>query len=338
MTSICISNQIRPLVSHPFQISRVFSPSNSPRNFNLSHKISPTPIKFLASKSKLKSEEPHFTNHKTKTTLTQEDGVPINHVKTLVNFKSKHNYIRVLEVSRKADHPFAGSRLLLLDKPGNIHSVSFLFKLLTNTYFDVFVTFPPILPQGPLGILGFGAGSAANLILRLYPEAEIYGWELDSDVISVGREYFGLSTLENENPDRLVVYAGDALEANVRDGFAGILVDLFSNGSLIPELQDPETWVRLKERLREGGRIMVNVGGSCVKAEDPLRDGNVVMEDTLKAMNVVFGHQVFVQSLGNRKADSSIALTGELPNLDMWKEALPSSLRCYVDMWTPFQG
>ena len=253
-----------------------------------------------------------------------------------MKFKSRHNYIRVLEVSRKADHPFAGSRLLLLDGPGNIHSISFLLKSLTDTYFDVLATLPAVLPPGPLGILGFGAGSAARLILETYPQGVVHGWELDPSVIEVGREYFGLSKLEKENPDRLFIYIGNALNASVRNGFSGILVDLFCKGGLIPELQDPGTWEKLRKRLRKGGRIMVNVGGSCVEAEDSRRDGKVVMEETLKAMHKVFGDKVFVLNLGNRKEDSSIAITGELPDLDEWKNALPRPLRCYVDMWTPF--
>ena len=151
----------------------------------------------------------------------------------------------------------------------------------------------------------------------------------------VRREYFGLSKLEKGHPDKLFIYIGNALNASVRNGFSGILVDLFCKGSLISELQDPGTWEKLRKRLRKGGRIMVNVGGSCVEAEDSRRDGKVVMEESLKAMHKVFGDQVFVLNLGNRKEDSSIALTGELPDLDEWKKALPRSLRYYVDMWTP---
>ncbi|KAF2312933.1 hypothetical protein GH714_042476 [Hevea brasiliensis] len=206
--------------------------------------------------------------------------------------------------SRKADHPLAGSRLLLLDAPGNIHSISFRFKLLTDTYFDVFATLPPILPPGPVAVLGFGAGSAARLILELYPDVAVHGWELDPSVIA--------------------------------DGLSGILVDLFSKGSVIPELQDPNTWEELIRCLRKGGRIMVNVGGRCVEAEDKRRDGDVVMEDTLKAMHQVFGDDLFVLSLGNQKDDSSVALTGKLPDSDAWKKVLPKSLRFYVDMWAPF--
>lgn len=74
-----------------------------------------------------------------------------------------------------------------------------------------------------------------------------------------------------------------------------------------------------------------------MEAEDKRRDGDVVMEDTLKAMHQVFGDDVFVLSLGNRKDDSSVALTGKLPDLDEWKKVLPKSLRFYVDMWAPFR-
>lgn len=155
-------------------------------------------------------------------------------------------------------------------------------------------------------------------------------------MISVGREYLGLSKLEKQYPDRLFINIGNALNASVKNGFGGLLVDLFSEGCVISELQDPETWERLKKRLRKGGRIMVNVGGCCVEAEDSNRDGRVIMEETLKAMDKVFPGEVFVMSLGN--GDSCIAFTGELmaEDVNVWKKALPKSLKSYVDMWVPY--
>ncbi|XP_031371386.1 uncharacterized protein LOC116186964 [Punica granatum] len=313
-------NHIRPLISHHNQISLHFP-------FSKSRNSIPT--------SSHCSELPRLDPLRSKPD-THGDGIPPEDVKILAKFKSRCNYIRVLEVSRKADHPFAGSRLLLLDGPGNIHSISFLFKSLTGTYFDVFATLPPILPPGPVGLLGFGAGSATKLLLELYPELVVHGWELDPLVISVGREFFNLSKLEKDYSDRLFIHIGDALQAGVKDGFSGILVDLFSKGSVIPELQDPNTWKKLKKCLRRDGRVMVNVGGSCVEAEDSGREGKMAMEETLKAMKKVFGGKVLLLSLGYRKEDSSIALTGDLPNRESWKEALPRALRGYVDMWTPF--
>jgi hypothetical protein len=52
------------------------------------------------------------------------------------------------------------------------------------------------------------------------------------------------------------VYVGDALgcQAPTEDGFAGLIVDMFSDGAVIPALQQPETWQRLRERLKPGGK------------------------------------------------------------------------------------
>ncbi|KAL1203961.1 hypothetical protein V5N11_011804 [Cardamine amara subsp. amara] len=309
----------------PHHIPRKFlnlSPPPSTLNLRPKPPLNPIFIRQLSQR--------HKTSH-------DDDGIPADDVKTLAKFKSRHNYIRVIQVSRKTNHPLAGSRLLLLDNPGNIHSISFLLKSLTDSYFDVFATLPPIIPHGPIGILGFGAGSTARLILELYPpEITVHGWELDPSVIDVGREFFGLSKLERDHKDRIFISIGDALNASVKSGFSGILVDLFSKGSVIKELQDPKVWESLKCRLRKRGRIMVNVGGRCVEAEDSERDGDLVMDETLKAMSLVFGDKLFVLMLGNGN-DSSVALTGDLPDLDAWKKRLPrSELRSYVDMWRPY--
>ncbi|XP_050221188.1 uncharacterized protein LOC126671462 [Mercurialis annua] len=320
--------QIRPFNRYPIQFSRHEHPTNlqfflkTPKN-----PIKPYPIITSASKS-----QPTKTQE-------QDSGIPIEDVKMIAKFKSRHNYIRILEISRKADHPFAGSRLLLLDSPGNIHSVFYRYKLLTNTYYDVFATLPPLLPPGPIAILGFGAGSAARIILELYPDVGIHGWELDPSVISVGRKYFGLDKLEKDHSNRLFIYIDNALDlkCNVKEKFSGIIVDLFSKGSVIPELQDPNTWVELRKCLRKDGRIMINVGGRCVEPEDKRRDGDVVMEETLKAMGSVFD-DVFVLNVGCRQDDSSVALTGKLPDLDSWRKLLPKSLRFYVDLWRPFRS
>ncbi|KAK6924804.1 hypothetical protein RJ641_009130 [Dillenia turbinata] len=146
-------------------------------------------------------------------------------------FKSKCNYIRVLEVSRRADHPFAGSGRHLLDS-------SVAYK-----HFDVFATLPPILPPGPIGILGFGAGSATRIILEYYPHVVVH----DPSVISVRRVFFSLSKHEKTYPDRILIYIGNALKASLRDGFAGVLVDLFSKGNgislaLTCKFPDADKW------------------------------------------------------------------------------------------------
>ncbi|EPS71194.1 hypothetical protein M569_03565, partial [Genlisea aurea] len=250
-------------------------------------------------------------------------GIPIQHVKTLAKFRSRYNHIRVLEVSRAADHALAGSRVLLLDSPGNIHSISYRFKSLTDSYYDVFATLPPILPPGPIAILGFGAGSAARIILEFYSDAVVHGWEIDPSVLSVAREYFGLREMERKYGGRLLVHGGDALKSGARDGFAGMLIDLFAAGRVIPELQDAATWRKLRKSLRRGGRMMANVGGGC---------------ETLRAMSEAFPGEISVLSMSDRKDDSAVALAGELPEIGRWKKALRGPLKFYADLWKPYQN
>ncbi|XP_031104125.1 uncharacterized protein LOC116007551 [Ipomoea triloba] len=302
---------------------------------------SPSPI--IPTFKPYPNSTPSFKSCKTQTpnpkSQEEDDGIPFDDVKILAKYKSRHNYIRVLEVSRTADHPLAGSRLLLLDAPGNIHSISYLLKSTTAAYYDVLATLPPVLPPGPVGLLGFGAGSSARLILESYPSAVLHGWELDPSVISVAKTYFNLDKLQNKHPDRLYVHVGNALNAQIRDGFSGLLVDLFSKGCVIPELQSAETWKNLKRKLRKGGAIMANVGGSCVEPEDIRRDGGEIMEETLKAMHGAFPESLFVMSLGNsRVEDSTLAFAGKLPDLEKWKRALPPPLKMYADMWRPYRG
>ncbi|KAK8944439.1 hypothetical protein KSP39_PZI008465 [Platanthera zijinensis] len=317
---------------------RFLAPSQAPKPITaIPSRPSKTPARCLPLLGKSKRAAQDSVNGE------DDYGIPANQVKTLAKFKSLHNHIRVLQVSRRADHPLAGSRLLLLDRPGNIHSISFLLHPFTSSYFDVFATLPPLLPPGPIALLGFGAGSAARVLLHIYPDIEIHGWEIDPSVIAVAREFFGLEKLEKQHRVNLSVHVGDALDETAGgERFAGIFVDLFQKGSLLPELQDPETWRNLRRRLKKGGRVMANCGGKCVEAEDSRRDGETVMEETVKSMRSAFGaaaEDVFVLMLEYGESEGCVAMTGPWPkDTEKWKLALPKPLRGYVDRWKPFTG
>jgi len=122
----------------------------------------------------------------------------------VADVRSPHNHIRVVDVSpRAAGHPLAGARLLLLDGPGNIHSLSFPRRAhrcpLTATYLDAFAALPPLLPRPSLAVLGFGAGSAARALLHFHPGLSVHGWELDPAVLAVARDFFGLAELRKDH-------------------------------------------------------------------------------------------------------------------------------------------
>ncbi|KAL5208583.1 hypothetical protein ABZP36_033018 [Zizania latifolia] len=257
----------------------------------------------------------------------------------VADVRSPHNHIRVADVSPRAvGHPLAGARLLLLDAPGNIHSISFPRRPhcpLTSTYFDVFATLPPLLPHPSLAVLGFGAGSAARALLQLFPDLSVHGWEIDPAVIAVSRDFFGLAELEENHAARLFIRVGDALEAEAVPGsFGGALVDLFANGSVLPELQEAETWRRIGAMVAPGGRVMVNCGGGCVEAEEEGRDGEAVKDATLRALTAAFGNgMVSMMDVD----ESCVAMTGPVVSapeeMAAWKARLPPELRQYVDLW-----
>lgn len=265
----------------------------------------------------------------------------------VADIRSPYNHIRVADVSPRATgHPLAGARLLLLDGPGNIHSLSFPRRAdqppLTATYLDAFATLPPLLPRPSLAVLGFGAGSAARALLHFYPDLSVHGWELDPAVLAVARDFFGLAELEKDHAARLSVHVGDALAAQAPPGgggFGGAVVDMFAGGSVLPELQEPDTWRRLGGIVAPGGRMMVNCGGACVEAEEEGRHGEAVKDATLGAMAAAFGDgMVSVLHVD----ESWVAMTGPPVTVPeeaaAWKARLPPELRHFVDTWRPYRG
>eukprot|EP00271_Cylindrocystis_brebissonii_P011746 TRINITY_DN2966_c0_g1_i4.p1 TRINITY_DN2966_c0_g1~~TRINITY_DN2966_c0_g1_i4.p1 ORF type:complete len:182 (+),score=17.84 TRINITY_DN2966_c0_g1_i4:241-786(+) len=85
------------------------------------------------------------------------------HMVVLAAEKSAYNDILVLEISRRAaDSSLAGARVLLLDAAENIHSIVQPFQVWTASYYDLFALVPPLLPKGPVAILGLAGGTIAR--------------------------------------------------------------------------------------------------------------------------------------------------------------------------------
>ncbi|XP_013601462.1 PREDICTED: uncharacterized protein LOC106308904 [Brassica oleracea var. oleracea] len=111
----------------------------------------------------------------------------------------------------------------------------------TDSYWDEFASLPPIVPDGPIAIYGLGGGTAARLILELYPSTQLEGWEIDDILIEKAREYMELSELEKltSKGGSLRVLIDDALSLSedVSGKYAGIIVDLFADGKDLDQLQ-----------------------------------------------------------------------------------------------------
>ncbi|KZV41235.1 hypothetical protein F511_42746 [Dorcoceras hygrometricum] len=257
----------------------------------------------------------------------------------LVAIQSLYNHIVIL------DSP--SSRLLLLDTTGTIHSILNKGSKWTNSYWDEFATLPPIVPTGPIAIFGMGGGTAAHLMLELWPSLQLEGWEIDEILIDMSRDYLGLSDLEKHNSDGgiLNIHIGDVFSPSVgiTGGYSGIIVDLFANGKVLPQLEEASTWLDLYGKLAPTGRIMVNCGAgqnelpsiitTMSHGDGSNTDGTWELNATIKALCKAFPGQVNWKKMSGKAGENYLALTGPLLDLDVWSACIPSELSSIVYQW-----
>ncbi|KAH9607663.1 hypothetical protein KSS87_011632 [Heliosperma pusillum] len=140
-------------------------------------------------------------------------------------------------------------------------------------------------------LYGLGGGTVAHQLLHFWPTLCIHGWELDEVLVDRARQFFGLSELEKANNSSgiLKIYVGDALSrmASIEGGYAGIVVDLFSDAKVLQELEKAETWFEMRDKLMPNGRIMVNCGGD-VLCDESGWEKNL----TIQAMCEAFGKEM----------------------------------------------
>lgn len=230
--------------------------------------------------------------------------------KILLRRSTPHNDIEVIE---EGD----GTRVLRLDRTSNIHSVLVPGQTVTHSYWDDFALAPPVIPEGPIGVLGLGAGTVVRLYRQFWPMRRLVAWEIDEVVVEVARAYFGLA-----DEDSLRLRISDAFEDDAADEgpFAALLVDIFAGGSFHPRLTTPAVWRRLAGRLMPKGRVMVNVSG---KADECLA--------VFDAMKAVWGSDL--SSKRTKEAWNLLFLTGPPPDLEAWSAALPPALVKRTDGW-----
>ncbi len=89
-------------------------------------------------------------------------------------------------------------------------------------------------PQSAL-ILGFGAGSAARLIHRRWPQCAITGVELDPQVIKLGKEYFSTDQIPHLRIVNADAYSFVYHQRSKR--YDLILVDCYLGDQIPPKLQ-----------------------------------------------------------------------------------------------------
>lgn len=228
----------------------------------------------------------------------------------LARIETEHNaMVMVLQFPPDMDvKEVAGARVLMLDHTGNIHSIYREETVATGgLYWDYLAILPSLVPgTAPVAILGLGAGTVPRIIAQTAPQARMVGWELDAGVVEVSRHLLGLAELELER--KLEVRVGDALGADVGQAgpFSGIVVDLFAEGKLLPQLKEVATWQQLRQWLVAGGRVIANIG-----AVGQEFDGSG--EAAIAAMAAAFDGEVLVRDLVTSTTTNCVAMSGPLP-------------------------
>jgi len=171
--------------------------------------------------------------------------------------ESAYNYIQVLEED--------GYRMLRLNEGQGIHSVWHPTVIDYDGPWKQFLAAPyfnkPDYPPenvSSMAIIGLAGGTTARQAFEVYGNIQIDGFEIDPEIIRVGREYFGM-----DQP---------GLDAIAQDGRWGlehsqkryhiIGVDAYRPPYIPWHLTTVEFFETVKEHLTSDGSVVINVGRS----------------------------------------------------------------------------
>jgi spermidine synthase len=169
--------------------------------------------------------------------------------------ESAYNYIQVIQAG--------DTRYLMLNEGQAVHSVYNPNQIETFGTWDYFLAAPYFndpqsTPPRPkrVGIVGLAAGTIAKQYTAVFGDVPIDGWEIDPEIIQVGREYFGM-TEENLN----------AIASDGRWGldhspykYSVIAVDAYRPPYIPWHLTTQQFFTIVADHLSDDGVLVINVG------------------------------------------------------------------------------
>ena len=181
--------------------------------------------------------------------------VPPPQIKSaLFQTESEYQYIRVVSDGD-------GGRDLELNEGVVSHSAWRPDTVLTGRYWDLFLMLPPLLdhPARNLLVIGNAGGTIGRAYGRYYPGTAIDGVELDPELNTVARRWFGAG----ENPRmRLIAADGRPFLERTHGRYDLIFVDAYRQPYVPFYLATSEFFRLAREHLRPGGMIALNVAAT----------------------------------------------------------------------------
>jgi predicted membrane-bound spermidine synthase len=169
--------------------------------------------------------------------------------------ESAYNYIQVLE--------FNGTRYLRLNEGQGIHSIYDPNILDFRGPWEQFIVAPffnapPFAPEQieSIAVIGLAAGTSARGATAVLGAVPIDGYELDPEIIEIGRDYFGM-TMPNLNA--LAVDGRWGLEHS-EEVYSLIEIDAYRPPYIPPHLTTVEFFELCKQHLSADGALAINVG------------------------------------------------------------------------------
>ncbi len=168
--------------------------------------------------------------------------------------ESQYNYIEVQQSN--------GFTLLRLNDGQGVHSIYHPDQLYYNGPWEQFLVGPFFNPDyAPeqverYAIIGLAAGTSARQASEVFDSVMIDGFEIDGEIVAVGREYFGM-TMPNLN-----VYVEDGrwgLEHSPQK-YNLIAVDAYRPPYIPPHMTTQEFFQIAYDHLTEDGVLAINVG------------------------------------------------------------------------------
>jgi spermidine synthase len=166
--------------------------------------------------------------------------------------ETEYQYARVIEYDD-------GHRTLELNEGQAQHSVYNPDTVLTGDVWDghLVLGFAALeRPPRRVAILGNAAGTTARAYEEFFPDTRVDGVEIDAELSEIGREYFDMN-----NP-RLHLYHEDARPflRRIDAEYDQISVDAYRQPYIPFYLTTVEFFETVRDRLREGGVLIVNAG------------------------------------------------------------------------------
>lgn len=105
-------------------------------------------------------------------------------------------------------------------------------------------------------VLGIGGGTVIELLATRYPGASITAVDIDSTMIAMAKEYFGIGAIPNV---RLVRAEAKAfIERAKKDAYDLVIVDLFIGREIPRFVESAQFYRSIKQTLKPDGVLILN--------------------------------------------------------------------------------